>query len=390
MSSVKKPDVIILTKGTKIDKFIVKKHIGHGGYGEIYSVRREDNNTLYAMKTEMRGMHRRGLDEEISFLKELRGTPFFPCINAFGETHDFKWLVMELLGPSTSQICRVLPSESFSKYTATFLAKSMLMAIEECHNRNIVHRDIKPANFLIRPDRDYPICLIDFGLSRNYADENGNPYPPRDHPGFIGTCSFASLRAHDGEELSMRDDLISFIYTLVYLVDRIPWPGSKNRKKTKEMKQKISASRLLKKLPKQFIEIYNNINRLSFYDVPDYQLYYQLIDQALDEMGGRNKPLDWEKLSQHTISRVSSIPLKMKKHTIKASPNIETELNNENKEGENGKNNRKGKTNKKRKLNGDDSSDPGATPNGSNSNSSFNSSSYYSDASGGCTACNIA
>lgn len=299
----------ILSKGTEVDKFVIRKHIGHGGYGEIYTVLNRDDDNLYAMKTEMLSAPKQGLRDEINFLKGLRGCLFFPQIIAFGETSDFRWLTMELLGASLSQIVRILPSERLSKHTATYVAKGTLRAIQACHQRNIIHRDIKPANFLIRPNKDYPIVLIDFGLSRIYADESGTPLEPRERPGFIGTCAFASVHAQKGMELSKRDDLISWLYSIVYLIDYLPWPGRKNRAKTKEIKEHILPAKLFRKLPKQFIEIYNNVMNLSFFDEPDYNLYYSLLDQAYQELGGDKKHLDWEKLPASQVSKVSALPL---------------------------------------------------------------------------------
>lgn len=308
-------DIPILSKGTKVnDTYTIKKHIGHGGYGEIYTVLNNNDNQLYAMKTEMKSQKKQGLEGEVAFFEKLQDSPYFPKIITSGETHQYRYLIMELLGPSLSQVCKVLPNERISKHTVTFISKAMLKAIEDCHKHGIIHRDIKPANFLIRPDQDYPIALIDFGLSRQYYDSDGQPFPPRDHPGFIGTCCFASLNAQRGEELSKRDDLISWIYSLVCLADYLPWPGRRNRAKTKEIKERIQPAKLLRKLPRQFIEIYDDINRLSFYDEPNYQRYYDLIDEAYSQLGGHKKKLDWEKVSPHEISKVSEIPLVDKHH----------------------------------------------------------------------------
>ena len=313
----------IYPPGTVIDKYTIRQHVGHGGYGETYSVTKngEDDDQLYAMKTENKKAAKSAIYEEIEFLMSIQDCPYFPHIIETGETPDLKWLVMELLGPSLAQLCRVLPNQSLSKYTATYIGKHMLKAIEECHKHGIIHRDIKPANFLVRPNRDYPICLIDFGLSRSYCDENGVPYPPRKHPGFVGTCSFASPAAHKGEELSKKDDIISLIYTIICVVDRLPWPGTKNREKTKEMKENMPPESLFKRTPKQFLTIFNMVSALSFYDEPDYQEYYRLLDEALNEISGKkNHLLDWEKLSSHTISKISAIPLKIKTVKNKQKP----------------------------------------------------------------------
>ncbi|KAH0786485.1 CK1 family protein kinase [Histomonas meleagridis] len=303
----------VYSPNTRIKQFIIAKHIGYGGYGEIYSVYTHNSNGLFAMKVEAKNAKKKGMAEEIHFLKKIQGTPYFPKYYCSGETDDIRFFVMELLGPSTSALRRILPNQKYTKYTATFVAREMLKCIECFHDKGYIHRDIKPGNFLIRPDRSHPICLIDFGLSRRYIDRETNEHlPEREHPGFVGTCSFASIYAHEGHDLSRRDDIFSWLYTVVELVDhRLPWPGSKDKEETIKIKRTIQVPCLFKSLPKQFQQIYLKTLSLGFYDRPDYQFYYRVINRAIDELGGDDQCLDWELLDPTLVSTISNIPLNM-------------------------------------------------------------------------------
>lgn len=283
----------------QIGKWTIIKCIGHGGYGEIYKVKSPDSRprTFCAMKVELKTNQRRGLSAEIEILRSLQGSPSFPRLIDVGETEEFHYVVMELLGPSIAIVRRELPEQRFTMLTTTVLAREMLKCLEELHTRGVVHRDVKPGNFLFRyGDKSHMICLIDFGLARHYIDRtSGAPLPPRRSPGFVGTCSFASVYAHDGMDLSRRDDIISWLYTIVECVEkRLPWPGSRNRDQTFQMKKEMTVSQLCRALPRQFIPIFQRTMKMSYYDKPDYDMFYGWLDEAIEELGGRGVRFDWE------------------------------------------------------------------------------------------------
>jgi tau tubulin kinase len=67
----------------------------------------------------------------------------------------------------------------------------MLLSIKALHDSKIIHRDIKPGNFCIsaplgvKDEYNRPMChLIDFGLSRRFANDDGSIRQPRQNVGF--------------------------------------------------------------------------------------------------------------------------------------------------------------------------------------------------------------
>ena len=61
--------------------------------------------------------------------------------------------------------------------------------------------------------------LVDFGLSRRFVDDSHQPMPERLDTAFRGSTTYASVNAHLGKDLSRRDDLWSWLYILVEMLD---------------------------------------------------------------------------------------------------------------------------------------------------------------------------
>lgn len=61
------------------------------------------------------------------------------------------------------------------------------------------------------------VYLIDYGLAKAYRDSAGMHRPMTTGKTLIGTACYASINAHEGRELSRRDDLEALGYMLVYL-----------------------------------------------------------------------------------------------------------------------------------------------------------------------------
>lgn len=302
-------------EGTVVDDYQIQSHIGSGGFGDIYTVinLKKPELPLAAMKVEYLDAEKQGLEDEIEFLEKLQDSNYFPKFIASGKTNSCIYLVMELLGPSVSTMRRACEGRHYSTYSLLKIAAEMVKCIEDFHSHGFVHRDIKPANFLIRANREHPVCLIDFGLSKLYINPVTKAHIPfSDDAGFTGTCRYASVHAHDNFELSRRDDLLSWFYSTIELAEgRVPWPGSKDRDLTEEMKKKSRAAELCKGLPDEFIEIYRRLRALKFEEAPPYAHILMLIHRAIDRLCSHPYLFDWEVLSEDTIKSISFIPLTM-------------------------------------------------------------------------------
>ena len=300
-----------LVPGTIVDKFQVVRLLGRGGYGDVYLVTQLMTNQRYAMKTESLNSPRQALAQELNIMQRLSSSPLFPKLVAHGTTQSFRWVVLELLGPSLSTCRHAIDGDRYLLYTVLKIALEMVRCIEKLHKLGFVHRDIKPANFLIRPNRSHPISLIDFGLAKDFL-ENGSHVVFREGAGFTGTCRYASPHAHANEELARRDDLMSWFYSVIELVEgSLPWPGSKDREETERAKREADVHDLCKSLPDEFVEIYRYISGLRFEENPDYVKIKKLIRQAAEKKEFEDTSFDWEYLHSDEVKMISAISLEM-------------------------------------------------------------------------------
>ncbi|OHT04415.1 CK1 family protein kinase [Tritrichomonas foetus] len=302
----------VIKSGTLIGEFEVFRIIGEGGYGQIYEVIQQRTNVHYGMKVEYLSSHNKGLRKEIEIMRDVQISCEFPEFITSGHTKTFRYLIMELLGPSLSQLCKILPTRTLSRYTLLHLGIHMIHCIQALHEMGYIHRDVKPGNFLIRPMRVHPICFIDFGLARKYVTDTGAHKPPRKHPGYTGTYRFASLNAHEETELSRRDDLFSWFYSMVELADgRLPWPPSDGKKITIQIKKEIAPEELSRMLTPEFVEIYKMINSLKYEDEPDYNGIVKLLQTAIKNQNFTQHKYDWELFNGSQLASITAIPLRM-------------------------------------------------------------------------------
>jgi serine/threonine protein kinase len=300
----------IFSPGKVLGHYSVVALIGQGGYGDIYEAVDVRTQLPYAMKVERIAQKRQALQKELAIVRRL-SSPYFPKFLCYDETAKYRYLIMELCGPSFSTLRRVLPSHSLSLSTVLRSGIQMLRAIESFHAHGFLHRDIKPSNFLIRASRRYPLALIDYGLSRVYYDSStGKHSAARTNPGFVGTTKYASINAHAGVELGRRDDLFSWFYSLIELwTGQLPWSSLDEKQAVYGAKCSIDITRAYPGMPEALKSVYRLIRRLEREDEPPYKLLVSFICQAMTECGADwNDQWEWEHMDLSTLTSLSLIP----------------------------------------------------------------------------------
>jgi eukaryotic-like serine/threonine-protein kinase len=150
--------------------------LGEGGMGSVWTAQHLALHTLVAVKF-LAGHMAQDAAAAARFQREAMAaarikSPHVVQIFDHGVSSDFgPYIVMERLeGETLSAFVhrhgRLTPAQ-----TARIVAQ-LCRALSKAHAQGIVHRDIKPDNvFLIEPERDAFVKVLDFGIAKNLRDE---------------------------------------------------------------------------------------------------------------------------------------------------------------------------------------------------------------------------
>jgi len=325
-------------------KYVFERKIGKGSFGCIYQGVNIVTQEKVAIKYEATTCAQPTLVWESKILNHLSGIPGVVKLRYFGTESNKNIIVMDLFSHTfAEEVTKLKKTASYAifnrkyesgsesetsdydeielgdpiyKYYLKDVLKYMITIIEiieKIHEKGVIHRDIKPENFMISQSRiqdhqdhkdhkdhkdhqdhqDHQIVkklnIIDFGLSRIYT-KDGTHIPNKQNSSIVGTMRYISTHIHEGNVYSRRDDIISILYVIIYLLKgRLPWCGLKvepNDKRTKaeivfEMKKRTTISDLCEGLPAIFERMLTYAYKIEFDDKPDYIYLKRLCKQEL-------------------------------------------------------------------------------------------------------------
>jgi len=255
--------------------------LGAGSFGRVFIAEDTKVHKLIALKMESKFADVPQLQNEAKVYWKLEGGPGIPKLVWAGKELDCNWLGIELLGPSLEYLFFIC-GRKFSIKTVLLIADQILSIIQFLHSKSLIHRDIKHANFCLGQGPNCnKIFILDFGMTKVYPEDYFNRKDTqcvRMYKYMIGTELFCGINTHLGLIQSMRDDMESIGYMLIYLrIGTLPWAGLSARtekeleEKIKQCKMNCPLSRLCLGCPAEFMTYMTHVKGLHFKQYPDYK-----------------------------------------------------------------------------------------------------------------------
>ena len=262
------------------NKYKLLEKIGEGAFGSIYKGENIRTQELVAIKVEPIKNNTKLLKNESIIYQFLINNEGLPNVKWFGKDKTNYYMVLNLLGESLQSLKD--RKERFSLKLVLQIGIQIITLLKMIHSKGLIHRDIKPENFLLGlNNKNRQIYIIDFGFCKTFLIDNKHIDIKKTN-NIIGTNNFASVNAHELNELSRRDDLESLGYMLVYFyLGELIWKDYSNNEMIKIMKNNIMND---ENIPKIILKYFEIIKCLEFKETPKYELIINIFKNELKEL----------------------------------------------------------------------------------------------------------
>ncbi len=159
----------MISRGTRIDKYLVGHQIGEGGISDVFEA---SDESLYGRKVAVKALKAIYLNDsdslarfkkEIEILSSLHHSNIMEIREA-GTFQSTPYLIAELLeGQDVKQ--NLMAFGPMSPDLMANIILQVLNALQYAHDKGIWHRDIKPANIFL--NRNKLVKLLDFGIAKD-------------------------------------------------------------------------------------------------------------------------------------------------------------------------------------------------------------------------------
>ena len=210
--------------GARLGRYVVERHLGRGGMGDVYLV----NDTVIDRKAALKTIR---LDTEADpkqtieirqrFYREGQTAgrlthPNIVTVYDVGEDLGMSYIVMEFVEGQT--LTQWMKAQRFSVGQIKHVVYNAAMALQYAHENGIYHRDVKPDNIMV--GKSGQVKVMDFGIARavdSTLTKTGS---------VMGTPAYMSPEQAEGRKIDARSDIFSLgviLYEL--LTGRKPFRG---------------------------------------------------------------------------------------------------------------------------------------------------------------------
>jgi len=211
-------------------KYIYGKILGKGHSCKVLVCINKKTNLKYAVKImpDRIPSNKNLFEREQKILSLLKHPNIMTLHESYNDSMNY-YIISELC-EGGELFDRIMDeSNPMTEKRVSALVKTMLLALQHCHERNVVHRDIKPENFVFKTEeKNSQLVLIDFGCGQKveddleYRDLVGTPY-------YLAPESAAGDKyIRTGAVLKSSDIWAVGVIAYVMLTGRPPFDGESN------------------------------------------------------------------------------------------------------------------------------------------------------------------
>lgn len=192
----------------RIGPYRLERKLGSGGMGEVYAAwdeRLERRVALKRIRPDAAGdpLRRRRFEREARAVARLNH-PAVVQVHDLLETPAGVWIVTEYVDGET--VARRLRRGALAADEVAALARDVLGALVEAHERGVLHRDLKSENVMLTPSGRAKV--LDFGVAK-LLEQTPVGGTADSTAGIVGTYRAMSPEQANGLPLDARSDLFS-------------------------------------------------------------------------------------------------------------------------------------------------------------------------------------
>jgi serine/threonine-protein kinase len=210
--------------GARLGRYVVERHLGRGGMGDVYLVHDTVIDRRAALKTMRLDADldpKQAIEVRQRFYREGKTAgslthPNIVTIYDVAEDLGMSYIVMEYIEGMT--LTQWMKKQRFNVGQIKHVVFNAAMALDHAHENGIFHRDVKPDNIMLM--KNGTVKVMDFGIARavdSTLTKTGS---------VMGTPAYMSPEQASGWKIDGRSDIFSLgviLYEL--LTGRRPFSG---------------------------------------------------------------------------------------------------------------------------------------------------------------------